>query len=156
MKYFTKDRLYSNLNNEEYDKQWRSMLQAYYKEFEINANKLSKNLYKYLRNGEFHDADIDNISLKRRLVKSRCVYDLVVELSGYTNEDEPYHGYLIHSEVVEYKSSVLFRKDVSFYDYLYGEVLMDDDGYWTHEFLVFYDYNTFKIKCKKIEWEDIE
>lgn len=152
MKYFTKERL--SFQDEHANEKWNEMLQDYFSELKKYSKEFSLELRHLLENGEFHDAKILSIALLPYEKKEgQGKYKIVVELSGYHNDDVPYHGYLIHQNVTEYHAS-LNLKDFPFDDYLYGEVLKDQDGFWIHNFLVFYDYNEIMIKCEDIDWKE--
>lgn len=137
------------------NEEWNKNGTTRYNLFQQSKKKLSKKLVYILENCHFfHDTYILEISLKKNVEKRKPTFDLVLRMQ-YDGYDIPLDGYLIHRDVRRISTSQIFDldPDLIFGSYLYGELFLNEDKLWVHNFL-FFKEDELNILCKKIEWID--
>lgn len=144
MKYYTLELLglCQKLDNTEAYNEWERRSRQYGDEFQKCRKRLPENLLRVLDESFFHDSQILSFQLNKVDDKSM---DAMLQLSGYNVK-----GTLIHQEVEALNMD--FRRDnMPISEYLYGEILWDEQGFWTHDF-IFTDSNEIHIQCKQLKW----
>lgn len=138
----------------EAEQQWRINDKLHYNKYTLCKKKLSKRLVHILDNCHFfHDTYIQEFSFKKVIGKKRDTFDLILTMQ-YDGYDEPLNGQLIHRNVHQLNCNFLdLNKYVAFGDYLYGEIFLNEQKLWIHNFLFFKD-SEVNILCEKIEWID--
>ena len=135
--------------------QWQTNCVLRYNRFQSCKKKLSKRLVHLLENCHFfHDTYIQEISLKKIIGRKQDTFDLILTMQ-YDGYEEPLNGRLIHREVQQLNSNMPnLMNNASFGSYLYGEIFINDQKMWVHNFILFEECE-LNIVCKKIEWEDV-
>ena len=145
MKYFDSDLLhkYREANSMEernvYSAQWQKSIDKYWEKFSDISNKLDDNLVTDFSEGKFHDAKIISMILDF----SAEGFHILLKLFY----DDSFHV-LKHVNVSKFSTKILPQEMIN-YEYGYGEILLDDDDSWTHEFIFAEDCLQF-IKCKEL------
>lgn len=129
------------------DEIWDKNLNKYWEIFNNTCGQLPKTLVKNFKSGYFHDANIESLRLNKVETKRRPRFDFILRLRS-----EIFYGDMIHYGVTNISCSM---KSLSYYplsgEYLYGEILKNAAGYWTHNFLAF-DGDEIFVECKKLKW----
>ena len=156
MKYFTKDLLdkfndqISEDETQNYDKIWAYNLHQYWDEFYKISDRLPKRFVKLFKGGQLHDSIVENISINQSISIRKKYYDVVVRLKSDT-----FYCDLIHNRINSFMTSFDNLYVQNGFDYLYGEILQEPNGLWTHEFLLSCG-SEVKIKCKEIKWSPVK
>lgn len=133
-------------------KEWERNGALYWQEYLKIRHKLPRNLTALLEDGFFHDARLQEIQFFKKKKGQTVKLDLQFTLLWRQKR-----GLLTHHDVsyfqIDYSSQKYWRDSIG--DYLYGEILLDEHGVWSHDFL-YTNGHEINIRCKKLSWKDIK
>lgn len=155
MKYFDKKYVIAVKNSalskeerDEYDSKWKQSCRAYEKECCTLKHRFPKTLRKILNDGALHDAFINGIRYERvKKSKKKTYFNIILDI-----EWRDKNATLNYVDVKKFNCDMDLNNYVPFGDYLYGEFLVNKEGLYIHNFLLFLD-SEINITCKKIDFK---
>ena len=150
--------LIQNLSAEEYmkspdkyDEEWNQQYKQYMEEFNKIIDRFPKSFITEYNKYHMHDYIIKNISLERKVLKTKFKYELSIHLIDYYNEQ--FEHVLTFMDVDHIKANLVFDFAGNS-DWIYNEFLALDDKRLSFEVALFSDsvlYCEFsKLRYKKI------
>lgn len=136
------------------EEEWARQGAIRFERFKRCKSQLSKRLRHILDHCYFfHDSFIPEITVQKHNRRGHITYDVVMTMQ-YDGYDEPLDGWLIHRNIQQFDCHMQgLRSERIPQDYLYGEMFLNEDKLWVHNF-IFIDESEINIVCKKIEWVD--
>lgn len=129
---------------------WKNKSKQYWDQFDKIKKKLPQKFVTLFESGQLHDSGIESIHLDKVYLKNavRVDINLVIKFDQMKGE-------LTHCDVRDFNCNI---KDLYEYtnrlEYLYGEILMNKDGLFVHDFLIS-NGNEITIKYKSLKWKDL-